>query len=68
MFPAKIVTQVAPLREFYAAEAYHQDYATLHPDQPYIATFDLPKIANLKATMPQVYRDKPVLVAGQVKG
>jgi peptide-methionine (S)-S-oxide reductase len=64
-FPAKIVTQVAPLKEFYAAEAYHQDYATLHPNQPYIAYNDLPKIENLKTVMPQVYRDKPVLVADQ---
>jgi peptide-methionine (S)-S-oxide reductase len=62
VFPSKIVTQIAPLKEFYAAEGYHQDYATLHPDQPYIAYNDLPKIANLKAVMPQVYRDKPVLV------
>jgi len=66
-YPKKIVTQVAPLKGFYPAEAYHQDYATLHPESPYIATFDLPKIANLKATMPQVYRDKPALVS-QVKG
>ena len=63
VFPRRIVTQVAPLKEFYAAEGYHQDYATLHPDQPYIAYNDLPKIANLKAVMPQVYRDKPVLVS-----
>jgi peptide-methionine (S)-S-oxide reductase len=62
LFPSKIVTQITPLKEFYAAEGYHQDYATLHPDQPYIAYNDLPKIANLKAVMPQVYRDKPVLV------
>ena len=66
-FPKRIVTQVAPLKGFYPAEAYHQDYATLHPDSPYIATFDLPKIANLKATMPQLYREKPVLVS-QAKG
>jgi peptide-methionine (S)-S-oxide reductase len=66
-FPKPIVTQVAPLKGFYPAEAYHQDYATLHPDSPYIATFDLPKIANLKTTMPQLYRDKPVLVS-QAKG
>lgn len=65
VFPAKIVTQVVPLAAFYPAEAYHQDYATLHPDSPYIATFDLPKIANLKATMPQLYRDQPVLVSAR---
>ena len=60
VFPSKIVTEVRPLTGFYPAEAYHQDYATLHPDSPYIATFDLPKIANLKATLPQLYREQPV--------
>jgi peptide-methionine (S)-S-oxide reductase len=66
IFDGKIVTQLtalaAPLA-FYPAEAYHQDYATLHPNQPYIARFDLPKIANLKTMMPALYRDKPVLVS-----
>jgi len=54
---------VAPLKGFYPAEGYHQDYATRHPDSPYIATFDLPKIANLKTAMPQVWRDRPALVS-----
>jgi len=65
LFPGKIVTQLTPLAAFYPAEAYHQDYATRHPESPYIATFDLPKIANLKATMPEVWRDKPVLVSAK---
>jgi peptide-methionine (S)-S-oxide reductase len=39
----------------------------LHPDSGYIATFDLPKIANLKTAMPGVYRDQPVLVASTRK-
>ena len=67
-FPAKIVTQVVPLAAFYPAEAYHQDYATLHPDSGYIATFDLPKIAALKVLFPQQYRDEPVLVVARAKG
>jgi peptide-methionine (S)-S-oxide reductase len=67
VFPARIVTQLAPLAAFYPAEAYHQDYATLNPRSPYIATFDLPKIANLKTMMPELYRDKPVLVSAQGK-
>jgi peptide-methionine (S)-S-oxide reductase len=66
-FPGKIVTQLTPLNGFYPAEDYHQDYATLHPDSGYIATFDLPKIGNLKTTMPEVYRDQPVLVASSHK-
>jgi len=67
MFPDKIVTQLTPLNAFYPAEAYHQDYATLNPRSPYIARFDLPKIANLKSMMPEVYREKPVLVSSQAR-
>lgn len=63
VYKDKIVTQVTPLNGFYAAEDYHQDYATLHPDQPYIATYDLPKLGNLKTIFPDLYRDTPVLVA-----
>ena len=62
-FPGKIVTEVAPATAFYPAEAYHQDYLTLHPGSPYIARFDLPKIANLKSLMPEQYREQPVLVS-----
>jgi peptide-methionine (S)-S-oxide reductase len=62
LLPGKIVTELAPLTAFYPAEAYHQDYATLNPHSPYIVAHDLPKIANLKRLMPEVYREKPVLV------
>ena len=67
VFTGKIVTQLTPLAAFYPAEAYHQDYATLNPHSPYIARFDLPKIANLKTLMPELYREKPVLVASQAR-
>lgn len=56
-FSKPIVTQVVPLKAFYDAEDYHQDYATLHPEQPYIAYNDLPKVENLKKVFPAVYRD-----------
>ena len=67
-FADKIMTQVAPLAGFYPAEAYHQNYATLNPNQLYIATFDLPKITHLKMLMPEIYRDKPVLVGSHETG
>ena len=56
VFPHKIVTQVVPLKGFYPAEAYHQNYATLHPDNPYIKYNDLPKVANLQQQFPNLYR------------
>ena len=58
----KIVTELTPLAGFYPAEAYHQDYATLHPDAGYIIAHDLPKIANLKTMFPERYRAEPQLV------
>ncbi len=67
LYPKKIVTQVTPLTAFYPAEAYHQDYLTLHPESGYIARFDLPKIANLKAMFPQQYRAEPALVTARAQ-
>jgi peptide-methionine (S)-S-oxide reductase len=63
VFPTLIVTSIEPGKEFYPAEAYHQDYLTLHPSQAYIAINDLPKIQALKELFPDSYRENPVLVA-----
>jgi peptide-methionine (S)-S-oxide reductase len=61
-FSHPIVTRLDPLKGFYPAESYHQDYLTLHADAPYIASYDLPKVAALKALFPEAYRDAPLLV------
>ena len=61
-FRAPIVTTIEADRAFYAAEAYHQDYLTLHPTQPYIAIHDLPKIEELKRLFPARFRAEPALV------
>jgi peptide-methionine (S)-S-oxide reductase len=55
VFPRRIVTQVVALKAFYEAEAYHQDYAENHPDEPYIAINDLPKVAELRKQLPELY-------------
>lgn len=70
VFPRKIATQLMPLSAwpFYPAEAQHQDYATRNPHDAYIATYDRPKIANLKNMLPEVYRASPVQVASQAGG
>ena len=52
-----IVTEVVPYKTFFTAEAYHQHYAEKHPTEPYIAMYDLPKVANLKKQFPTLYRD-----------
>jgi peptide-methionine (S)-S-oxide reductase len=59
LFSHPIVTQIAPLKNFYPAEAYHQDYAAHHPDNPYIAMFDLPKVKNLQKQFPNLYVANP---------
>ena len=48
IFPKPIVTEVTPLKAFYRAEDYHQDYAYYNPDNPYIQVCDRPKIEALK--------------------
>ena len=56
LFQAPIVTQLAPLTAFYVAEAYHQNYAALHPDNPYIAINDAPKVEHLRLQLPDLYK------------
>ncbi len=63
VFGRPIVTKVGALEAFYPAEAYHQDYLTLHPNQPYIAYNDLPKVENLKKLFADNYIEKPTLVS-----
>ncbi|MBR8130731.1 peptide-methionine (S)-S-oxide reductase MsrA [Burkholderia ambifaria] len=60
-FPSPVVTRVEPYKGFYPAEAYHQNYLELHPDAPYIAFNDLPKVAGLKQRFPTLYRPDAVL-------
>jgi peptide-methionine (S)-S-oxide reductase len=57
-FSRKIVTEVSPLKAFYPAEAYHQDYLVRNPTQPYIVINDLPKLAALKKELPVLYSGK----------
>jgi peptide-methionine (S)-S-oxide reductase len=58
IFKRPIVTQVVALKSFYPAEAYHQDYAIHHPNEPYIVVNDLPKVANLRKQFPDLYIQK----------
>ena len=64
VFPRPIATLLEDGASFYPAEAYHQNFATLHPDHPYIAFVDAPKLEALKARFPGNYRAEPALVPG----
>ncbi|HET6907433.1 MAG TPA: peptide-methionine (S)-S-oxide reductase MsrA [Rhodanobacteraceae bacterium] len=61
VYAAPIVTQVAPFEAFYPAEDYHQDYARLNPDAPYIAINDAPKVRRLAQLLPALYRAQPIV-------
>jgi peptide-methionine (S)-S-oxide reductase len=63
-FAREIVTRVDPLKGFYAAEEYHQDFLLNNPSHPYIVFNDLPKIENLKRVFPARYREQPVTAKG----
>src|SRR5215469_11077777 len=61
-FSAPIVTRIESARPFYQAESYHQNFATLHPDNPYIATFDAPKATALAQRFSDLYVASPTAV------
>jgi peptide-methionine (S)-S-oxide reductase len=63
VFSQPIVTRIDPYRGFFNAEGYHQDFLVLHPDYPYIAINDMPKVENLQKFFPELYRAVPVTVS-----
>jgi peptide-methionine (S)-S-oxide reductase len=68
VFGRPIVTKIDRFTGFYPAEGYHQDFATVHPDHPYIAFNDRPKIENFKRLYPELYQSTPVLVGSEHAG
>src|SRR5213594_988991 len=56
VFSAPVVTQVVPLKDFYPAEGYHQNFLARHPQYPYIVYNDLPKLRRLREQFPALYR------------
>ncbi|CAG9209192.1 Peptide methionine sulfoxide reductase MsrA [Paraburkholderia tropica] len=61
VFSSPIVTRIETFKGFYNAEDYHQNFLALHPDYPYIAINDMPKVNALKNLFPALYRPQPVL-------
>ncbi|WGS50598.1 peptide-methionine (S)-S-oxide reductase MsrA [Paraburkholderia sp. D15] len=62
VYSAPVVTRVEDFKGFYPAENYHQNFLALHPDYPYIAINDMPKVSALKKMFPDLYRNDPVLL------
>jgi peptide-methionine (S)-S-oxide reductase len=67
-FSRPIATRIEPSGPFYPAEGYHQDYLEHHPDAPYIAFNDMPKVRNLQSLFPSHWRNDPALVGGTAAG
>jgi len=63
IFSRPIVTKIEPVKGFYPAEDYHQDFLIHNPTYPYIVLNDLPKIAALKRVYPDLYREAPVMLS-----
>jgi peptide-methionine (S)-S-oxide reductase len=59
-FDREIATTIEPLRAFYPAEEYHQDFIARNPKYPYVVVNDLPKIRSLERAFPKAYRPDPV--------
>ncbi len=57
-FSDPIVTEVAPYREFWSAEGYHQNYYELHPENPYISNVSRPKVEKVKKTFADILKEK----------
>ncbi len=62
VFGAPIVVRLDPVRPFYQAESYHQDFLARNPDYPYIVENDVPKVQNLRQFFPSLYQETPVTV------
>ena len=62
VFAKPIATRVDPAGPFYPAEGYHQDYLTMHPNNPYIVFNDIPKVRSLERLFPDNWQPAPALV------
>jgi peptide-methionine (S)-S-oxide reductase len=67
-FSRPIATRIEPSGPFYPAEAYHQDYLEHHPDAPYIAINDMPKVHAVQTLFPAHWRGEPALVVRTAAG
>ena len=47
-FTRPIVTEIVPMKKFYVAEGYHQNYATENPSQGYVRGVVAPKVEKFK--------------------
>jgi peptide-methionine (S)-S-oxide reductase len=63
VFRTPVVTKIEPMKGFYPAEGYHQDFLIHNPTYPYIVRYDRPKIDALKRVYPEAYRETPVMLS-----
>ncbi len=56
VFSAPIVTAVEPLKTFFPAEGYHQNYVHNHPDEAYIKFVSIPKVEHVREKYPKLIK------------
>ena len=55
---ATIAAEIYPFQKFWEAEAYHQNYERLHPNQGYIKNVSVPRLNRFKAKFPELIKDE----------
>jgi len=55
-YKKEVVTEIIPIKTFYPAEKFHQEYAEKHPDSDYIKYVSLPELLEFKLSFEASYK------------
>ena len=54
----KVAAEVYPFQKFWKAEAYHQNYERLHPNNPYVINVSIPRLKRFKTKFPHLLKER----------
>ena len=54
----KVAAEVYPFQKFWKAEAYHQNYERLHPNNPYVRNVSIPRLKRFKTKFPHLLKER----------
>lgn len=55
-FDLKVAAEITLFNKFWIAEDYHQNYAVLHPDHPYVKGASVPRLKKAQKAYPLLYK------------